>query len=95
VSEVSDLIAEAKEHLAAAEKRIEDLAHADATQLRIATHRLAMFLEHHPAAQMEEPVEEPVEPVEEAEPVGAEEPVEEPKARARKAKAEEPAEAEE
>ena len=33
--------------------------------------------------------------MEEAEPVGAEEPVEEPKARARKAKAEEPAEAEE
>lgn len=54
------LIAEAKTLLARAENGLKTIEHAEPTQLRLAVHRLHLFLEQHGIA--EEPEGKPVEP---------------------------------
>lgn len=70
--EVQNLIAEAKQLLAKAEKDL--VEHADATQIRLAVKRLEMFIEHlaqlHPVQPV--PASEPEPPAESAEDVPVE-----------------------
>lgn len=57
---VDELIAEAKKLLVKAEADVKDLVErVDPTQLRVAVHRLGLFVEHIGQVQADEPLDQP------------------------------------